>query len=170
MIVRLGATRTLPDAAHAASICSGVAGSSALRNSETGSAVGMGRSTVKATTKPVPVGAVTLPVGSTAPVVTHVVGPTGIVSIMVVVMMETLVRTENSVAVGQASESVLLIRMVELLVGNKGTVLFNDALGVADGAVTFPVGNTTEEVISKDVLGVGSIVEMLPTEKEDTVE
>jgi hypothetical protein len=89
---------------------------------------------------------------------------------MVVVMIATLVRTENAVAVGQASEIVLLIRIVELLVGNKETVLFSDALGVADGIVRFPMGNAAEEVISKDVLGVGRIVEMFPTEKEDTVE
>jgi hypothetical protein len=171
VIAKLGATRTLPDSAHAAAICSGVAGVSALRNRETGSAVGAGSSiVVKAVTKPVPVGTVKLPVGSAASVVKHVEGPTGIVSTMVVVMIETLVRTENSVAVGQASEIVLLIRMVELLVGNKGTVLFKDALGVADGIVWFPVGNAAEEVISKDVLGVGRIVEMLPIEKEDTVE
>jgi hypothetical protein len=165
-MARLGTTRTLPDSAHAASICSGVAGVSALRKRETGSVVAVG----KATAKPVTVGSVRLPVGSAAPVVKHVEGPTGIVSMMVVVMIETLVRTENAVAVGQASEMVLLIRSVELLVGNKETVLFSDALGVADGTVRFPMGSAAEEVISKDVLGVGRIVEMFPTEKEDTVE
>jgi hypothetical protein len=167
-MVRLDATRTLPDSAHAASICSGVAGVSALRKRETGSVVAVGKAIAKPVT--VTVGSVRLPVGSAAPVVKHVEGPTGIVSMMVVVMIETLVRTENAVAVGQASEMVLLIRSVELLVGNKGTVLFSDALGVADGIVRFPMGNAAEEVISKDVLGVGRIVEMFPTEKEDTVE
>jgi hypothetical protein len=211
VITKLGATTRLPLSAHAAAICSSVAGVLARRKRETAGVgmdkldveasdvdrVAVGRSTVGKvkTIEPVPNGKVRLLVGDAASDVRHVEGPIGIVSIMVVVMIETLVRTENSVAVGQASEAVLLIRVVELLVGNTGTVLFNDTVGVADGTevrfpigneaeevmfddalcvadgteVRFPIGNEAEEVMFAGALGVGRIVEIFPTENEDTV-
>lgn len=172
LMMKLGVITRLPESAQAAWICAGVAGVLLRRKRETGSAVGLGNASAVVDTtatgraklvKPVPVGSVRLPVGSAESVVIQVEGPIGIVSMMVVVMIATLVRIENSVAGGQASEMVLFT-------GNNGTVLFNEALGVADGTVTFPVGSTAVEVISKDVVVGGRIVEMFPTEKEATVE